>query len=287
LRWLGPWSLTSFLGRLDDERVIDDALLFGLRVSAKPLPRLEIGLSRTAQFCGEDRPCSASTFADLLLGRDNKGVNVAAGDEPGNQLGGFDMRWALPFDRVSTALYWQWIGEDTRQGGPQIGSWLRLAGVEFSGSAFGARWRHRTYAELADTMCREGGIGFGDKKLSCAYEHGVYQTGYRYQGRSIGHSADGDGIVFSAGSILQRADRSWQLSFRQIELSRDGGERPNHTLSPTPQDVAELSVSHTRSLRIGAVRTGVGYRSLRDARDARDASLDDRSFFGWIEFAFN
>jgi hypothetical protein len=97
LSWMGPWTLTTFMSLLDDERVVNDAYLFGVRGSFRPPGTgLEIGISRTAQWCGDDRPCDAETFIDLLLGNDNRGVNVDPEDEPGNQLGGFDVRWALP-----------------------------------------------------------------------------------------------------------------------------------------------------------------------------------------------
>ncbi len=76
LGWIGPWSVTSFISQLDDERIVNDALLFGLRFNFKPVDSLEIGLSRTAQWCGDDRPCDFSAFADLLVGNDNQGVNV-------------------------------------------------------------------------------------------------------------------------------------------------------------------------------------------------------------------
>jgi hypothetical protein len=100
LSWMGPWTLTTFMSLLDDERVVNDAYLFGVRGSFRPPGTgLEIGISRTAQWCGDDRPCDAETFIDLLLGNDNRGVNVDPEDEPGNQLGGFDVRWALPRSR--------------------------------------------------------------------------------------------------------------------------------------------------------------------------------------------
>src|SRR5690606_21225887 len=82
LSWIGPWSLAAFMGQLDDERVLNDALLFGLRINFKPLNGLEIGLSRTAQWCGDGRPCGFSAFSDLLVGNDNRGVNVDPEDEP-------------------------------------------------------------------------------------------------------------------------------------------------------------------------------------------------------------
>jgi hypothetical protein len=282
LQWVGPWSLTSFIGELDDERVVDDALLLGMRLAAKPLPQLEIGLSRTAQFCGDGRRCDSETFANLLLGRDNRGVNVGEDEEPGNQLGGFDIRWALPVNDRATVLYWQWIGEDTRQGGPQIGSWLREIGVEFSGSLFEERWRHRSYAELADTVCREGGGGFGGAKFGCAYAHSVYQTGYRYQGRSLGHAIDGDGTLLSAGSMLRREGREWHLSARIAELNRS--VLSNHTLSPTPLDVAEIAFSHSRELRVGALKVALG---VRRSRGELDSSPDDTAMFGWLGWVSN
>ena len=93
LSWMGPWTLTSFMTELDDERTIDDALFFGVRGSFRP-PKtgLEIGISRTALWCGDDRPCDGDVFLDLLVGNDNQGVNVDPDDEPGNQLGGIDIR---------------------------------------------------------------------------------------------------------------------------------------------------------------------------------------------------
>ena len=72
LSWIGQWSLTSFMSQLDDNRFIEDAMLFGLRVTATPVSGLEIGFSRSAQWCGTGRPCDTGTLANLLLGRDNR-----------------------------------------------------------------------------------------------------------------------------------------------------------------------------------------------------------------------
>src|SRR5690606_3190339 len=255
LRWLGPWTLASFVGQLDDEREVDDTLLLGMRFGFKPLPRLDIGLSRTAQWCGEGRPCDAEAFANVITGRDNRGVNVPEEDEPGNQLGGFDLRWA-PFDSGRAAFYMQWIGEDSRQGGPQIGSWLRQAGMELAGSTSGGRWHHRTHFEAAETICREGGFGSSRQKPRCAYEHSIYRTGYRYEGRSIGHGMDGDGRSYTVGSTLTSTDeRVWRVSLRYIDINRtDSWFNPGHTLAPTPQELGEVTLMHSRPLAFGALR---------------------------------
>lgn len=266
LRWIGPWSLTSFFERLDDERVIQDALLFGMRMTAKPIDGLEIGLSRTAQWCGTGQPCNANTFMDLLLGHDNVGVNVALGEEPGNQLAGIDLRWVSPVGKYSYATYLQWIGEDTRQGGPQIGSWLRQLGVEFWGTVPGMNLQHRSHVEWADTMCREGGIGGAKKKPGCAYNHSMHTTGYRYRGRSIGHGVDGDSLSSSIGStLIDSRGNSTNLLAKYMEINRTGADYGKQSpLSSIRQEVVELSVSHNRRFNVGIASIGLAYIHLSD-----------------------
>jgi hypothetical protein len=277
LRWIGPWSVTSFLTQLDDERVINDARLFGLRVNFKPIDSLEIGLSRTAQWCGDDRPCDFSAFTDLLLGKDNRGVNVGP-DEPGNQLAGFDLRWRLP-QQIPVALYMQWIGEDSRRGGPEIGSWLRQVGIEHWGSIAGVR--HRTHFEVSDTRCREGGFGFSDVKPDCGYEHSIYQTGYRYRGRAIGHAADGDSLAYSLGSTLvQSAGHSWNLTLRYMEINRSGAPNARHTVSATPRELADIQLTHDRITDIGRFHIGLGVSNVDDTV-MEESSTDFTGFVQW------
>ena len=276
LSWIGQWSLTSFMSQLDDNRFIEDAMLFGLRVTATPVSGLEIGFSRSAQWCGTGRPCDAETFANLLLGRDNRGTNIAVDKEPGNQLGGMDLRWASPVGDLPYAVYLQWVGEDTRQGGPQIGSWLRQLGVEFWGAGPGRDWQHRTHVEVADTMCQEGGIGFGGEKPSCAYNHSLYQTGYRYRGRAIGHGIDGDGFSYTIGStLLDSRGNSLNVLARRVDINRVGNQQ--NSLSVTPQDIAELSVSYRKQFSLGTLSLGVEYSRLR--QDSADSGTD--SSLGW------
>jgi hypothetical protein len=167
-RWMGPWTLSSFMGLMDDERVVEDGLLFGLRFSMRPLRGLEIGLSRTAQWCGEGRKCDLEAFFNMLRGKDNAGANVNPDEEPGNQLGGFDIRWTLP-RQIPVALYMQWTAEDTRDTGGSLHQWLRQVGVEYWGTIGDAS--HRTHFEIGDTLARFGGIGEGSKAPNSAYNH--------------------------------------------------------------------------------------------------------------------
>ena len=278
LRWIGPWSLTSFMNLMDDEREINDALLFGLRVSFKPIESLEIGLSRTAQWCGDGRPCDFKTFADLLLGNDNQGINVDPEDEPGNQLAGFDVRWALP-KKIPIALYLQWIGEDgsARPGIP--GSWLRQAGIEFWGNILGLQ--SRTHFEWSDSACHEGGVGSADIKPNCAYNHSIYKTGYRYEKKALGQGMDGDGLSYSLGSTLvQSAGHSWNILLRYMEINRAGPPDSGHTISATPQESVDIQVTHNRHTPIGRFDVGLGYNRLDDSASGA-TSNEVTGFIQW------
>ncbi len=278
LSWIGPWTFTSFMDQLDDDREVTDALLFGARFSFRPVRGLEIGLSRTAQWCGEDRPCDLETFFNMLVGNDNKDIDVTPEDEPGNQLAGFDIRWALP-RQIPVAVYVQWIGEDNRKGTVLPGSWLRQVGAEVWGSI--GSLGHRTFLEVSDTTCYEGAFGAGDAEPNCAYRHHIYRTGYRYRGRNMGHSIDGDGLSYSLGSTLvQSSGHSWNVLLRYMEINQIGAPDPGHSISATPQDIADIQISHDRITNFGTFKLGLGYSRLDDAVTA-EVSNETSAFIQW------
>lgn len=262
LRWLGPWTLASFMEFLDDERAVDDAWLWGFRMSFRPVANLEIGLSRAAQWCGEGRRCDVPTFLRVLNGNDNRGANVDAENEPGNQLGGIDVRWALP-RRIPVALYMQWIAEDTRKTGAQLRLWMQQAGIEYWGNVGGLS--HRTHLEFVDTNSHLGALGEGSAVPNVAYNHDIFRTGFRYLGRSMGHGMDNDAASVSLGSTLLDAEgNAWSVSARQMRINRNGDPDPANSLSPTPQDRFDVQISHTRQTRLGRIHVGVGYSDLDD-----------------------
>ena len=113
LSWLGPWDFSFIWGQMEEEREIPNTKFLGFRFAFKPIPSLEIGLSRTAQWCGDGRPCDFETFWDLVLGRDNAGDDeITPETEPGNQLAGVDLRWTNLWFGTPLSLYAYVIGED-------------------------------------------------------------------------------------------------------------------------------------------------------------------------------
>ena len=273
LSWLGPWDFSMMFGQLEKERVVPNAQFFGMRFNFRPIPSLEIGLSRTAQWCGDGRPCDAGTFVDLFLGNDNRGGGgIDPDNEPGNQLAGLDFRWSPSFTKLPLAFYGQFIGEDEAGGLPS--RWLGQAGMELSGF-LADRWSYRAYVEFAGTSCEfyKGSEGF-----NCAYNHTIYQTGYRYRNRAIGHGADNDARLLSAGwSMVDAQDSQWRATLRYGNLNRGAAVDSRNSLTPTPQDIVSLDVSHSRVFAFGVIDVGAGFEQVDD--DATGGSFSDGRFY--------
>jgi hypothetical protein len=252
LAWLGPWRASIAIGEMEAHDVpVPDVRFFAARVNFRPRPWLELGLTRTAQWCGGGRRCGWSTFVDMFVGNDNQAAGGGASEEqPGNQMAGYDLRLRSPWRALPLVFYTQWIGEDEAGGLPS--KFLGQFGLETWGSAGGSTWRIR--AEYADTTCtfmRE------EPELGCAYRNSIYPQGYAYRGRIIGHTLDNDSRMYTAAGIVVRPDGdSLSLSLRRLELNRDGG---GHALSVVPLTVDNVELRYSREWGAGRVSAGIGY----------------------------
>ncbi|MEM9386217.1 MAG: capsule assembly Wzi family protein [Pseudomonadota bacterium] len=265
LRWIGPWDLSVMFGQLESDRDVSNPLFFAARATFRPHRTLEIGISRSAMWCGDGRPCSAGTFVDLLLGQDNVGdEGINEDNEPGNQLGGFDVRWTPPVLGRSVSLYGQFIGEDEAGGLPS--QYLGQVGAEWSGTV-AERWSTRLFGEYSRTSCDFFGASdfFANGGFNCAYNSGVFPTGYRFRGRSIGHGADNDADLITVGAILVNKEQTrWQAHVRSGQLNANGPPDSRNTLTPTPQDLLSVDVSHSRRFRYGTFEIGAGIDFIDD-----------------------
>ncbi len=276
LSWLGPWDLSVMFGRFESERHVPDAQFFGSRFNFRPIPSLEIGLSRTAQWCGDGRPCDLDTFSNLLIGRDNRGGSgIDVENEPGNQLAGVDFRWSPSFIKMPVSIYGQFIGEDEAGGFPS-----RYVGqVGFEGSGFVLKqWSYRYYVEAVSTSCD---FWKSDEIFNCAYNHSIYRTGYRFHGRPVGHGTDNDARLISVGLIFVDADDTqWRTLVRYGALNREGVPDSRNSLTSTPQDIASIDVSHSRAFSFGVIDMGVGYEQVDDNASGVSSS-DGRFYLQW------
>ncbi|MEM1176429.1 MAG: capsule assembly Wzi family protein, partial [Pseudomonadota bacterium] len=275
LSWLGPWDFSVLFGQLEENRAVPNARFFGMRFNFRPFSALEIGLSRTAQWCGDGRPCDFDVFADLLFGRDNIGdEGIGDSNEPGNQMAGVDFRWVPGFSPWPVAAYAQFIGEDEAGGLPS--RYLVMAGIEGSGY-LRDRWSYTWFTELAGTSCNF----ISEDRFNCAYRQNIYQSGYTFRKRSIGHGADGDAKLVSLGWVMVDQDETqWRALARFGDLNRGGAPDDVHTLTPTPQEIVSIDIAHTRAFEFGAIEIGLGFESIDDAVSGSSTS-DGRVYVQW------
>lgn len=276
LGWLGPWDLSLLWGFLEQERAVPNTQFLGFRFNFRPLQSLEIGISRTAQWCGDDRPCDLDTFWKLLVGQDNRGGDgVTTENEPGNQTAALDFRWSMTPLKLPLAVYGQFMAEDEAGGFPS--RYIGQLGVENYGS-IGRRWSYRVFAEAVETTCE---FYSTPKRFNCAYNHFIYESGYRYRGRVIGHSVDNDARVASLGFLLVNdSDNSIQGIVRGGELNRGGPADPANSLTSLPQDVLSIELLHNRAFRYGRLEFGLGYERF-DGNAVVESSNDTTAFIQW------
>ena len=283
-----PWTVTTFMGVMDDERVVNDTLLWGFRLNFRPAQNWEIGLTRLAQWAGDGRSKSFSTFLDVLAGLDNCGgvgpseEECANGEEPGNQLAGYDIRYSTKFFDHPIALYFTSFAEDgDRKGGLSIlGEERYQGGIDTRVNVFNRNWR--VFAEWTDTYatCRDGVNGDGTSNIGdCYYEHHIYQTGMRYNGRVIGNLYENDATSVVFGAISQvKDDLAFQTKFRWLQLNKDNSDKApqnpqvGNTVTPIAENMLMLSGKVQYSYRNWRFTTGANY-----SESSFDNDLDDKS----------
>lgn len=238
LNWLGPWRFSFGISRMESEREDIDAPLFmAWRIEFMPFKDIEIGLSRTAQFCGEGLPCDAQAFWDMLVGNDNPGFDATPESEPGNQMAGFDIRWNSPLFDWPYAIYSQYIGEDESSYVPA--KYLAQIGLEvWKPMADGGLLQ--AFAEYSSTTC-SANTGRGPY-YNCAYNQGKFDVeGYRYHGRVIGYTADRDAENYALGATLTTAGGElWTATARTSRLNRDDYGDVRNTVASVPTDYNAL-----------------------------------------------
>ena len=215
LSWVGPWYLSTSLSQMEEERFVPKALFWKMRVGFRPSDSFEVGLSRAAQFAGQGRKKSVNILLDMVAGVDN-GRN-SEGEEPGNQLAGYDIRYSRVVMGKNIDFYFQTIGED--EGGGLPSRKMGLIGSSFSISPSDqVRYQSiRFYFEGVDSA-----LDFyqSSRLWDTAYGNGIYQTGYRYLERPIGSSFDRDTLAFSFGVVGIKPLASTNLVISWVALNR-------------------------------------------------------------------
>jgi len=186
-RYLGPFKAAWFITKLEKDRPIPEPYLTGLRLNFKPIPILELGVSRVVVMGGKGRPgLKGNDILKIITG----GNIETSSEDTSNQIASLDFNLRLGFLR-NTEIYGEWGGEDEASGLPTKNGYL--AGI------------------YIPRMTRDGKVDlrieYANNHVSGApdvwYNHSVYGT-YTYEGSIIGHhmGSDAEDIFARATSYL-------------------------------------------------------------------------------------
>lgn len=256
LNWIGPWTFTAQMAKLESDRKVPNALLWSTRATARPFPSLELGASWSIQWGGNGQPNGLSDFFNALTSKPQcingaSSCDSALHTKHGNQLAGIDLRWTYPLFGKPVSLYAQTIGEDAVGFKPVDKAYTY--GVDTS-----ITLQHssiRLYVEYTDTQVTCGSSE--STYLNCYYNHSTYKTGYRYHGRSIGASLDNDSEAISVGFIGQTENNhQWHLKLMKAKLNSDGIDGGN-LVTPIAEDLSQVDMEYQLPLFRGMLNLNV------------------------------
>jgi len=237
---LGPFKAVWFLTQLEKDRPVPEPKLTGLRLSFKPHPAVELGLSRAIIFGGAGRGgLGLRDYWNIFLAtKENR-----PGKLDNDQLAGFDASVLLPIDWLmfakSVKLYGDFIGEDEAGGLP----------TNF-GKLFGAK-----IFDIGRTGRTDLTIEYANNhipgKPNVFYNHHVYQAGYTYRGRIIGHYMGTD-----SKDLFVRLEH-YLTNDIILGLQYD---KQTHNLSSSPQPTLERAVIDITVFAQDGWQLNAGYR---------------------------
>lgn len=205
LRFLGPFRFDLFVSRLEEDRVVPEPYFGGLRVDFKPMPWLELGASRAVMFGGGDRHIAFDDFLTIVGGE-----NLSGEEDTSNSVASVDARVKIP-KLWGAEIYAEIGGEDEAD---FLGSVPFFSQMAYIGGVYLPRiepsGRVELRLEYLDTTHQRKG-------QPVWYRHGLYRSGYIYEGRILGHHAGGDSVdyfgevqAYLPGDFTLRASYDYQ-----------------------------------------------------------------------------
>lgn len=265
LAWMGPWNLDVFVAQAQDPLVVPQQpsgfLFSGMRLTLKPQPWLEVGLSRGLQAGGAGRPGGIKNFAKAFLGQE---VNQEIGDpvDTSAQIAGYDVRANCPAAWVRCAAYTQWMGEDAAgKTIPLPFKFMSLWGLETTT----ADGQHRLFAEWLDTNAYS--LPWDTKPTFPGYVNGVYSQGYTQGTRWVGSGWGSGAQVLTLGWLDANQQRLIKLHSGQL-TSTLGAYSPQVRSAPTGR-LLGLNAQQTLRWHSLSLTPELAYTRLSKGQDQR------------------
>ncbi|MGC2753562.1 MAG: capsule assembly Wzi family protein [Candidatus Acidiferrum sp.] len=266
LGWLGPWRLESFLGQLTEhdfvfqtntgllgqfgQSLARQPFLDGSRISFKPLPDFELGLSLTVVFAGGPTPLTAHTFIHSYSpSQGSNGVQGGPGD-PGDRRSGLDFTFRIPGLTDGLSFYSEAFVEDEYS---PIAYWRNAA--TWSGLYLAQVPKFNKLDFRVEAGYTDLPSGLQNGTPTSHYAPGIFYSNDRYpngsytnNGNLLGNWMGRQSQGVQAWSNYRFSPRSFiQASFRHQKVSHqfmpDGGSLTDATLSANVWLRNDLSIS--------------------------------------------
>lgn len=102
---LGPMKIDVFMGKLSGNQFPPRPVIHGEKISFKPVPNLEFGFSRTAEFAGVGRAITPKAIFLSYFSLTNSDQYPPGAPNPGKRISGFDFNYRIPGLRNWLTIY--------------------------------------------------------------------------------------------------------------------------------------------------------------------------------------
>jgi hypothetical protein len=231
LGFLGPIRMEGFFGQFSGYEFIQtptalvgqygqplnpQPVIHGERISFKPTPNLEIGLSRTTDYGGPGYPLTLHTFSRSLFSTSNTGPGGAT--KPGSRRAGLDFSYRIPHLRNQMTFYAEGMAEHNEISpllGPDVAAWL--GGIYFPKLPRIPRLDFRLEGGYTDPPTSGGDIGYG-----AFYWDATWITGFQNDKHLMGSWMGRQGQGAQAWTTYWFSPRNkLQFGFRHQKVSRE------------------------------------------------------------------
>lgn len=224
LRFLKSYDFDIFIGRLENNRTIPKALVFGNRVSFNPSNNFVFSFLRVSQFGGKGRDVNFSIVKNMILGKDTVSGKLSSKNQPGNQIAGIDFLYQNKFSSNNFyKIYGQFLGED---GPDPLNKTLNF--IKFPSKRFGLLG-----IDLSINNVKGENININVEHINTntgfdnvTYNHSIYKSGYRYYKQPIGASIGTDSTrnIFSIKRSIINNNLISKFQFEDIKLNQNYSE---------------------------------------------------------------
>ena len=214
---LGPFETDNFFASLAEHQFPAGPYMFGQKVSCKPLPDLEVGISRTVVFAGQDHvPLTFGSFWNSFTSFSNVPADVKfSRNDPGARHAQFDFSWRLPGLQRWLTLYSGSIVHDNVSPLPRARAGIN-PGIHLSHLPKLPKLDFRAEAVYTDPP---GVASQGGRFL---YYEIVYHDLYLNDGYLMGSWIGREGKGYQAWSTFSiNPQSSIQTSFRYAKIAND------------------------------------------------------------------